>query len=113
MCRRPSLFVALATATLAAVAGAQETDVPKAPLLLELATVDYERGHWPEAFAAFATLADLGEAEAARIAVLMWRFGPALYRTEFSASPDQIQRWVRLAADAKVTASIASTRRGP
>jgi hypothetical protein len=43
----------------------------------------------------------------------MWRFGPALYRTEFSASPDQIQRWVRLAADAKVTASIASTRRGP
>ena len=53
----------------------------------------YERNHWYAAFATFARLADSGHPAAARIAVLMWRNGPALYRTDFAASPAQVERW--------------------
>lgn len=52
----------------------------------------YERNHWYAAFATFARLADAGHPAAARIAVLMWRNGPALYRTDFAASPAQVER---------------------
>ena len=105
-------FVALAMATIATSTAAEEVDVVTTASLLELAATDYERGHWREAFAAFSALADRCEAEPARIAVLMWRHGPALYRIEFSASREQLQRWAQLAADAKQTGCIASTRRG-
>lgn len=53
----------------------------------------YERGHWPQAFAAFAQRADEGHAEAARIALLMHRHGPTLYGQHFDASPYQQLQW--------------------
>jgi hypothetical protein len=53
----------------------------------------YERNQWPQAYAALARLADLGHAEAARIALQMWQWGPVLYRTEFAASAERRARW--------------------
>ena len=66
----------------------------------ESALADYEFGRWQESWAAFASLADLGLPEAARIATLMWKNGPVLYRTGFSASNEQVQRWSSLASAA-------------
>jgi hypothetical protein len=53
----------------------------------------YERNQWPQAFAALARLADLGHAEAARIALQMWQWGPVLYSTDFAASEQRRARW--------------------
>lgn len=57
----------------------------------------YETGHWQVAFERFAALADDGHADAARIALQMARFGPALYSQDFSAPPDRRSRWVVVA----------------
>jgi hypothetical protein len=62
----------------------------------DAALIDYERNHWPQAFAALARLADAGHPEAARIAWQMWRYGGALYRHDFAASARQVQAWSRL-----------------
>lgn len=113
MTRPSNLFSALAMATVAGVAAAQEIGLTATPALLALAATEYEHGHWRQAFAAFATLADRCEAEPARIAVLMWRHGPMLYRAEFNASLEQIHRWAQLAADSNGAACLASTDRWP
>lgn len=60
----------------------------------------YEQGRWEAAYSTFAALADSGDAEAARIAWLMHRHGPALYRTELPASDAQRARWQQISATA-------------
>ncbi len=62
---------------------------------LDAALVAYERSHWPEAYAALSSLADSGHPEAARMALQMRQYGPALYGREFAASPGQVARWKR------------------
>ena len=64
----------------------------------EATQLNYERNHWPQAYAAFAALADRGHGDAARIALQMARHGPALYGSSFSASDGQRKRWAALAA---------------
>ena len=83
---------------LAAASGVQaQTIAPSAPLTVaqrfDAALVEYERNHWPEAFAALSALADSGHREAARMALQMGQYGPALYGREFVASADQLARW--------------------
>lgn len=56
----------------------------------------YERNHWAEAFAAFARLADAGDADAARIALQMHAWGPRLYGQAFELAPERARAWVRL-----------------
>lgn len=56
----------------------------------------YERNHWERAYGSFVELADLGHAEAARLSLQMWRYGPALYGTRFVATPHQVEQWARL-----------------
>ncbi len=63
----------------------------------DAAQLSYERNHWPQAYAAFAALADRGDAGAARIALQMARHGPVLYGSHFAASDGQRQRWAALA----------------
>lgn len=53
----------------------------------------YEKNHWADAFATYAYLADTGDANAARIAYQMWKYGVPLYATEFLATPLQLKRW--------------------
>jgi hypothetical protein len=70
----------------------------------------YEEGHWEQAFTGLASLADQGHATAARLALLMLRYGASLYGTAFSAAPDQVARWAQrvLRATSRATASPRS-----
>ncbi len=60
---------------------------------LEDAMYQYDRGHYAEAFEVIAHVADGGDAEASRLAIDMWRFGPALYGIRFPVRMDQLQHW--------------------
>lgn len=56
----------------------------------------YQAGRWTEAFAGLSTLADGGDADAARLAAMMVRQGPLLFGQRFEASPDRQAAWARL-----------------
>lgn len=55
----------------------------------------YEDCHWELAFDRLATLAEQGHAPAAKLALLMLRYGNSLYGTSFSAKPEQVARWAQ------------------
>ena len=74
---------------------------------LERARDDYEQGRWKAAYAAFAALADLGDGEAARVAWLMHRHGPALYLAALPATDAQRTRW-RLASGLASTGPLSA-----
>jgi hypothetical protein len=68
----------------------------------ETAQAHYDAGHYAEAYALFAQLADCGHHEAARIALHMRRSGPTLYGLPFEASSQRQARWQgTLAAEAQ------------
>lgn len=54
----------------------------------------YERCEWAPAFEQLVNLAEGGHAEAARVALLMSRYGPALYGAQFGTSAWQRERWL-------------------
>jgi len=62
---------------------------------------NYDDCHYTVAFQSLAALADGGHAGAARIAFLMVRFGPQLYGSQWSASPNQIDKWARMASESR------------
>ncbi|MFY7870902.1 MAG: hypothetical protein ACOVQL_00810 [Limnohabitans sp.] len=66
----------------------------------EAAIEAYRAGHYPTAYGQMIKLAGEGHGEAARIALLMHRYGARLYGSQWDATPDQIQRWVALATRA-------------
>ena len=55
----------------------------------------YKGGDWAHAFAALGALADLGHVPAARLSLLMLRYGTGWFRKPFSATPEQVARWAR------------------
>lgn len=57
------------------------------------AMLAYERNQWSLAFMLLSNLADLGHAEASRVALQMWRYGPALYGSSFVATSQQVANW--------------------
>ena len=59
------------------------------------ATRLYEDGYWEFAFERVARLADDGHTPAAKLALLMLRYGCALYGTNFVAHPRQVARWAQ------------------
>jgi hypothetical protein len=96
-----SLTRSLACACLAgivfsAAASAQTSPAAEAGASFDSAMAAYERNHWDQAYADFTALADKGHAEAARIALQMWRHGPALYQRSFAANAHQVARWSRV-----------------
>ena len=74
------------------------------------ATRFYKDCHWKFAFDRLASLADQGHAPAAKLALLMLRYGRPLYGTGFSAKPEQVARWAQrvLRATSRATASPSS-----
>ena len=56
----------------------------------------YMQGKWSAAYGHFARLADDGHAQAATIAILMFRYGGSLYGYEWGASQAQIDHWIEL-----------------
>ncbi len=61
----------------------------------------YERGEWEAAFEMLQRLADTGDALAARLVLMMLRYGAPLYGTHFTAMPRQIARWARVVLAAR------------
>ena len=70
----------------------------------------YRDGHWAIAFDHLATLADQDHAPAARLALLMLRYGAQLYGANFVAQPTRVARWAQrvLRATSLATASPSS-----
>jgi hypothetical protein len=64
-----------------------------APSAFERAIDCFAHGHWSEAFETLAPLADEGDREAARIAMLMVAHGPRVFGQAFVATPSQRKRW--------------------
>ena len=66
----------------------------------EAAVALYERRRWAPAYEMLCRLADRGDAPASKLALLMLRYGSALYGTRFTALPEQIARWARQVLEA-------------
>ena len=73
-------------------------DVPEEHF--EAAVALYERQRWGAAYDMLGRLADRGDAPASKLALLMLRYGAALYGTRFTAEPEQIARWARQVLEA-------------
>jgi hypothetical protein len=78
----------------AAVAGGGQQDTFEAAVAL------YERRRWDASYEMLCRLADRGDAPASKLALLMLRYGVALYGTRYTARPGQIARWARQVLDA-------------
>jgi len=79
----------------------------------DAAHVDYEIGHYAQAFAVFASLADEGHCDAARLALQMARYGRPLYFIDFEVAPERLEHWQRLPACPEAVAVAGrSTERG-
>jgi hypothetical protein len=105
-------------ATLAALAAAVAFTAPATfgqTSRYDAAHVDYEIGHYEQAFAVFAGLADEGHCDAARMAQQMVRYGRPMYLTEFKVAPERLERWQRMPACpvAVAGADASAGRRGP
>lgn len=72
-------------------------DTPSADADFAIAMEQYRLGRWADAYGKFSRLADRNHADAARIALLMVRFGPSLFGSGWGASQPQIDRWRLLA----------------
>ena len=70
----------------------------------------YRDGHWALAFERLAALADQDHAPAAKLALLMLRYGVSLYGVCFAVQPAQVARWAQrvLRATSRATASPSS-----
>lgn len=77
----------------------------------DAAHFDYEIGHYEQAFAAFAGLADEGHCDAARVARQMVRYGRPLYAIHFKVAPERLQRWQRLPPCSETVAGAERTAR--
>jgi hypothetical protein len=65
------------------------------------AVVQYQNGRWADAYGRFIALANEGDADAARTALFMLRYGPQLYNAYWDAMPSEVARWERLAASSQ------------
>ena len=81
-----ALCVAALLATASAVAQGSRYDA---------ARIDYEIGHYEQAFAVFASLADEGDCDAARLARQMALYGRPLYAIDFAVAPERLAHWQR------------------
>jgi len=82
--------IALATAMPASAASDEERFADAMAL--------YRDGRYSAAYGHFVRLADGGHADAARVALLMVRFGQQLYGVPWFASPCQVARWADFAS---------------
>ena len=58
---------------------------------------DYRQGRQTAAYGTFTRLADAGDVEAARIALILLRHGERLHGAAWGASQPQINHWMKLA----------------
>ena len=107
-----SCFVAKASAALILLCALSATwestaaDAPNPDVDFATAMEQYRLGKRADAYGKFSRLADRNHADAARIALLMVRFGPSLFGGDWGASQPQIERWRQLAITPVVIASL-------
>lgn len=89
-----SVTFCIATAVSAALAP-PKSDVR--PEEFSQALDDYKDGKRTAAYGQFARLADRGDAESARMALILLRHGQKLHGTAWGASQPQIDHWMKLA----------------
>ena len=77
--------------------GAPSAYAQAVPSTFDDAMHAYSVQHYRLAFDGLARLADAGDGEAARIALLMVAHGPRLFSERFDAPPSQRARWLQLA----------------
>lgn len=58
----------------------------------------YDEGRYALAYGRLVALADAGHPEAARVALMMLRYGPQLFGAAWSATPGQVDRWLAAAS---------------
>jgi hypothetical protein len=80
-----------------AAADGDATRTPPIGSALDDAMAHYERCDWAQAYGALVPLADAGDRDAARIALLMRAHGSRLFGHTFSASPTQREHWLAVA----------------
>lgn len=96
---RVRVGIALSAMLLAAASSPARAGVGIAPeARFETAREEYDRCHWELAWREFSRLADEGHAESARLALEMWRYGPALFGRAFVPDADRVARWRAQAA---------------
>lgn len=61
------------------------------------ATRLFHERRYAAAYGRFVRLADAGDANAARIALMMYLNGTKLFNSDWDATPDQLHRWSELA----------------
>lgn len=91
------LISTIAACVLGTATAATAADAAKSETAFTEAMTQYKQGKWSGAYGRFATLADHGHAEAARIALIMLRNGATMYGSDWGASQPQIQQWTKLA----------------
>jgi hypothetical protein len=69
---------------------------PRSAAQFARAMREFKAGRRTAAFGMFTRLADDGDAEAARVALLMVRYGDALYGAGWGASQEQIDYWLAI-----------------
>lgn len=74
----------------------------------EAAMQAYQEGRYPAAYGRFVKLANGGHAEAARIALDMYRYGQQLYGSAWGAEPNQLRDWIVAAAGTGTTVATAT-----
>jgi hypothetical protein len=61
----------------------------------------FKDGRLADAYGHFKVLANRGDADAARIALFMYKFGPALYGRDWDVTPHEAGAWEALAQQGK------------
>ena len=83
-----------------------EAPARQAPSTFDRAIEHLAHGRWTEAYDLLASLADAGDPEAARVAMLMAMRGPRLFGRSFAATSSRRRRW-QAAAKARAGEPIA------
>lgn len=87
---------------------ASADDSSEADRCFHAAVALYEAAQWRKAYSMLVKLADGGHAAAARLALLMLRYGAPIYGAAFTAAPQQVARWAtQVLRDARREASPA------
>jgi hypothetical protein len=98
--QRASATLSRPTAPTLATAASATPDRPAMPRTafaptFATAAESLRAGRYAEAYGRFVTLADEGDVDAARIALVMHRFGPDVFGSAWDASVEQLAEWTR------------------
>ncbi len=103
-----ALVIGLALPTGATAQGSRMTAAEQ-DAAFTVAASEFRSRHFAGAYGRFIYLADHGNAEAARIARVMYGNGMALFGTDWYASPQQLNQWAALVVnDARGSSALTS-----